>query len=132
MIGIQVVTHGKMAEGLLDSVDMVLGDTENVVFNELKRNQDVEQFKEEVLETTKKIKMEEGVLIFVDIFGASPYNTSLMNSRDIDTNNYKVVTGVNLPLLIEAISSRGMMNLDELYNHVLNIKEESILGWEKE
>lgn len=132
MIGIQVITHGKMAEGMIDSVDMVLGDTENVVFNELKRGEDIEKFGGRVMETTKEVKSEDGVLIFVDMFGASPYNVSFMNSREMEADKYKVIAGVNLPLLIEAISSRGMMTLDELYNHVLSMKSDSIIGWEKE
>lgn len=132
MIGIQVITHGKMAEGMIDSVDMVVGDTENVVFNELKRGEDIEAFGQRVLETTKEVKSEDGVLIFVDMFGASPYNVSFMNSRDMEADKYKLIAGVNLPLLIEAISSRGMMTLDELYNHLLDMKSDSIIGWEKE
>ncbi len=131
MIGIQVITHGKMAAGILDSVDMILGDTENVVFNELKRGQDIDEFQKEVLNTTNKVKSENGVLILVDMFGATPYNTSMLNSRDIDTNDYKVIAGVNLPLLMEAISSRYQMSLDELYQHILNMKNDSIQGWEK-
>ena len=132
MIGIQIITHGKMAEGIFDSVDMVLGDTENVKTNELKRGQDIDQFKEEVLKTSNELATDEGVLIFVDMFGASPYNTSLMNSRDIETTDYKVITGVNLPLVIEAISSRNSMSLDELYKHILDLGSSSIMGWEKE
>lgn len=132
MIGIQIISHGKMAEGIFDSVDMVLGDTENVKTNELKRGQDIDQFKEEVLKTSNELATDEGVLIFVDMFGASPYNTSLMNSRDIETTDYKVITGVNLPLVIEAISSRNSMSLDELYKHILDLSSSSIMGWEKE
>lgn len=132
MIGIQIITHGKMAEGIFDSVDMVLGDTENVKTNELKRGQDIDQFKEEVLKTSNELATDEGVLIFVDMFGASPYNNSLMNSRDIETTDYKVITGVNLPLVIEAISSRNSMSLDELYKHILDLSSSSIMGWEKE
>lgn len=132
MIGIQIISHGKMAEGIFDSVDMVLGDTENVKTNELKRGQDIDQFKEEVLKTSNELATDEGVLIFVDMFGASPYNTSLMNSRDIETTDYKVITGVNLPLVIEAISSRNSMSLDELYKHTLDLSSSSIMGWEKE
>lgn len=132
MIGIQIITHGKMAEGIFDSVDMVLGDTENVKTNELKRGQDIDQFKEEVLKTSNELATDEGVLIFVDMFGASPYNTSLMNSRDIETTDYKVITGVNLPLVIEAISSRNSMSLDELHKHILDLSSSSIMGWEKE
>jgi len=132
MIGIQIVTHGKMGEGMIDSVDMVLGNTENVVSNELKRGQDIEEFREEVLKTTNEIKSDSGILIFVDMFGASPYNTSLINSKDMEPGKYKVISGINLPLLIEAISSRNIMDLEELYDHILNMSEESILGWENE
>lgn len=58
MIGIQVITHGKMGAGMIDSVDMIIGDTENVVSNELKRGQGIEEFREEVKATTESITSE--------------------------------------------------------------------------
>lgn len=131
MIGIQVISHGKLSAGLLDSVDMIIGDTENVVFNELKRGQGIEDFQEEVKMTTKQVLGKDGVLIFVDMFGASPYNTSLINSRDIDTSKYKVIAGVSLPLLLEAVTNRHSMELDELYKHIILSSEQTVLGWEK-
>ena len=131
MIGIQVITHGKMAEGLIDSVDMIIGQTESLVSNELKRGQAIEEFRGEVLESTNEVMSDEGVLIFVDMFGASPYNTSLINSRDVVSTNYKVIAGVNLPLLIEAISNRSSMDLEQLYKHIIESAQHSISGWEK-
>lgn len=131
MIGIQVITHGKMGAGMIDSVDMIIGDTENVVSNELKRGQGIEEFRDEVKATTESITSEQGVLIFVDMFGASPYNTSLINSRDIEIDKYKVIAGVNLPLLIEAIANRGSMDLESLYQHILDSAQQSVSGWEK-
>lgn len=132
MIGIQVITHGKMGQGIIDSIEMIIGDTEKVVWNELKRGQDIEKFRDEVSETTNEVLSPDGVLVFVDMFGASPYNTSLLNSKNIDASKYKVITGVNLPLLIEAISGRSSMNLMQLYEHILDSSKDSIMGWEKE
>ena len=131
MIGIQVITHGKMASGILDTVDMVLGNLENIAVNELKREQDIETFRREVLETTNQLTSSDGVLIFVDMFGASPYNTSFINSREVNTDNYKIIAGVNLPLLMEAISNRSSMDINQLYTHLLGMREQSIIGWEK-
>lgn len=131
MISIQVITHGKMAEGMIDSVDMILGDTENVVTNTLSRGQDIEEFQKIVLDTTNELLTDDGVLIFVDMFGATPFNTSMINSRDVESDAYKVIAGVNLPLLMEAISSRYQMNIDELYEHILQMKADSVQGWEK-
>lgn len=65
------------------------------------------------------------------MFGASPYNTSLINSRDIEIDKYKVIAGVNLPLLIEAIANRGSMDLESLYQHILDSAQQSVSGWEK-
>lgn len=131
MIGIQVVSHGEMAEGMIDSLSMIFGDTENVIFNELERGADVDQFRAEVLKSTESIMSEDGVLILTDIFGASPYNSAMINSRDVDSDKYKVICGVNLPLLIEAVSNRSFMNIDELYKHLLDSAPSYISGWEK-
>lgn len=131
MIGIQVITHGQMAEGMIDSADMIIGDTEKVAFNSLKRAQDIEEFREEVKQTTNELMSEDGVLILVDMFGASPYNTALLNSRDIE-GPYKVVTGVNLPMLIEATMYRATMDIDELYEKLLESSKEAVMGWGKE
>ena len=72
MIGIQIITHGKMAEGIFDSVDMVLGDTENVKTNELKRGQDIDQFKERLYRLNAELIKNQSIhyhLFFGDFFG---------------------------------------------------------------
>lgn len=130
MIGIQVLSHGKMSEGMIDSARMIVGEINNVLWRSLQTDTAIETFEKDVFEDTRELDDGDGILIFVDIFAASPYRTAIVNSRKMSHTKYKVISGVNLPLLIEAITSRETMDLEELYQHLLDMREFSIVGWE--
>lgn len=132
MIGIQIVTHGNLASGYLHAMDMIIGEISAVEINQLSPDQAIDAFQSQVLETSKKLLNNyDGVLVFVDMFGASPFNVAVKNSQYFDSDKYKVITGVSLPLLIEAYFSKEAMSLSDLYQNILLIAKESVVGWEK-
>ncbi|MDT2612882.1 PTS sugar transporter subunit IIA [Enterococcus dongliensis] len=130
MVNLSVVTHGKFCEGLLDSVEMIMGDKNDITPISLTPECGLEELKGIIHSQLEACKAEE-CLIFVDLFGATPFNASVMNSRDFSTMNKKIhiISGINLPILIEAKSLRETMDLDTLYEHLLNIGKESIVGY---
>ena len=70
-----------------------------------------------------------GVLILVDLYGASPYNASAYNMSFFQENNIPVrlVTGVNLPMVITAASMRdSFSSVDELYESVMEEAKDGI------
>lgn len=129
MVGIQIVSHGLFSKGIVDSLEMILGSTDGVMYDTLNREADLETFRSEILETTKKLEetSEKGVIVFVDMFGATPYNAALYNSQFYNEDNYAVVAGFNLPILIETIVNRETMDVKELVTHIENISNETVV-----
>ena len=106
MIGLLVVSHGRMAAGLLDGMRLIVGEQENTASVGLFEGDAIESLREKVLEKINGLRSEEGVIIFVDLFGASPYITCARIAHDYPEKQLVVITGVNLPLLIEAALGR--------------------------
>jgi len=93
MVGMLIVTHGRLGEGLLDAMQMIAGPQEKVDFVSLKEGDSIDELKERILSAVKMLDDGSGVLVFVDMFGASPSNAAayLLNE------NVEVITGVNCP-----------------------------------
>lgn len=113
MIGLVVVSHGGMAEGMLDAMRMITGEQEKVEAVALRETDDVEGLMERIQTAAASVDDGEGVLVLVDLFGASPFNASarlaLMKERVLE-----VVTGMSLPMLVEIVVQREGMSLKEL------------------
>lgn len=127
MVGIQIVSHGLFSKGLVDSLDMILGDTTGITYNTLGRESDLESFRGVVLESTQQLMNENGVIVFVDMFGATPYNAALYNSQYFTADEYAVIAGFNLPLLIEAVMNREHLSVTELVAHIKSIASDTII-----
>ncbi len=67
MIGVLVATHGEMAKGLFDAIDMICGTQEKFSIVSLKRGQDAESFGEELGEKINELNSGEGVVVLVDL-----------------------------------------------------------------
>ena len=128
MIGIAVITHGKFAEGIKDSLRMIVGQQENLESVGLREDQGLEEFKKDVKEVIVEVNDGSGVLVFVDMFGATPFNSVSMIRNELVAEGIKVmmVTGVNLPMLLEASTLRENTELEQLAQSVANSSHETI------
>lgn len=127
MIGILIATHGEMAKGIYDAVDMICGKQENFDYVSLNRGQDAEKFGLEVADKVKKLDNGDGVIIMVDLLGATPMNQSAMLLYN--NENIQVVTGVSLPMVAVATMERdSIINIDELVEKVILDGKESVLN----
>lgn len=129
MVGIVVVTHGKFAEGILDSLNLIMGPQDNVAGVGLFEGDDVDIFKERIYDAVVSVNTGSGVLVYVDMYGASPFSStgsqvSRLLSEGIDI---RVITGCNLPMLLESCALREASTLDSLYSDMLNTGKESIV-----
>lgn len=128
MIGILLVSHGKMAEGIKDSVKMIVGDVEQFETLELIPGQDTEELKANILKKSKLLNSGKGVIILVDLYGASPYNASMAcipewEKEGIDT---RVISGMNLPMTITAICNRDFSTVTDLTLEVIEAGKQDI------
>jgi PTS system mannose-specific IIA component len=112
LVGIVIVTHGAMSDGMLDAARMIVGEQQGIAGVALKESDDVESLMERVAAAVEEVDAGDGVLVLVDVFGASPFNASarLAMTRD----GMEVLTGVSLPMLLELMVQREDQSLQEL------------------
>ena len=125
MIGVLVATHGEMAKGLFDAIDMICGAQENFSIVSLERGQDAESFGEELGEKINELNSGEGVVVLVDLLGATPMNQSALNLYKSD--KVEVITGVNLPMVVTATMERDYFSdIKELVEKIKNDGKDSV------
>ncbi|ACD22400.1 MULTISPECIES: PTS sugar transporter subunit IIA [Clostridium] len=121
MIGILLVTHGKFSEEIVKSAELIVGKQEKILTLGLQHGDSVEMLGDKVKESVKSLEDGDGVLVLVDLMGGSPYNVVALNSSKLLDINFRCITGVNLPMLLEAITMREIYNLDDLTDHCIEI-----------
>lgn len=105
--GIILLSHGPLALGLLKSGQLIFGEhIENLAALTLEEGDDVNIFRKRAFEIYDLFP--EGTIFMVDIFGGSPCNQILLEIQETK-KNIPIITGMNLPMLIQAVMGR-MMN----------------------
>ena len=112
MVEVIIISHGQLAKGILDASSMIIGEQEKVSTLCLTPDQSVDAFKEKLSNLLNQSNSKEGVLILADLFGGTPANTAAAIADDKE--KVEIITGINLPLLIELLSSRKNSSLEEL------------------
>ena len=102
MIGMVIVTHGNFSEALLKTAEMIIGPQEKVAAVALNASEGLEDLKAKIQVAVEKVMCDKGVIIFTDMFGGSPSNVSVGFLSD----KVEVITGVNLPVLLESAMLR--------------------------
>ncbi|MGB3862059.1 MAG: PTS sugar transporter subunit IIA [Candidatus Aminicenantaceae bacterium] len=123
MIGGIIVSHGKLAEEILNTLTIILGETVNIEAISIGWYDDVEASKKKINESLKKVDQKNGVLIFTDMFGGTPSNLSFSFLKD---NQVEIITGVNLPMLIKFASLQRSNSLQEVAKKVVEQGKKNI------
>ncbi len=110
MIGMVLVTHGRLAEELIAALEHVVGPQPNVTAVCIGPDDDMEQRRKEILERTAKADEGDGVVLLTDMFGGTPSNLAI---SVMDKANVEVIAGVNLPMLIKLASVRKSEKLSD-------------------
>lgn len=108
MIGLILVTHGKLAEEFVHAMEHVVGRQEAVATVCIGPNDDMEARRNEIADAVSRVDDGSGVIILTDLFGGTPSNLaiSLMKAGKVE-----VIAGINLPMLIRLAKARGCMDL---------------------
>lgn len=130
MIALIIGTHGRFSTELLKSSEMIFGDQLNVDTITFLPGEGTEDLVEKYNNSLKKLDVKDGVLFLVDLFGGSPFNAASMIA--MEKENMEVVTGVNLPMLLEVFASRESVKLSELAGVALNSGKEAVRKLVKE
>ncbi|MDR0252741.1 MAG: PTS sugar transporter subunit IIA [Brucellaceae bacterium] len=103
MIGLVLVTHGRLAEEFHHAVEHVVGPQENFETVCIGADDDMEKRREDIVAAVNKADLGQGVIILTDMFGGTPSNLAI---SVLDAGRVEVIAGVNLPMLIKLTSVR--------------------------
>ena len=98
MIGMVLVTHGRLAQEFLDALEHVVGPQKNAVAICIGADDDMEQRRREIIDGVAKTDKGKGVVLLTDMFGGTPSNLAI---SIMDRGKIEVIAGVNLPMLIK-------------------------------
>ena len=123
MIGIILVTHGEFGTGLLQAAQTMVGDGDNYCSIGVDVSKPMQDIIDQLKQKVKEMDTGRGVLILTDMFGGTPTNISLSLLNHGQT---EVITGVNLPMLLKALSSRDQ-ELGDLAQEIKAAGKQGIL-----
>jgi len=103
-IAIVIGTHGWAAEQLLKTAEMLLGEQENVGWIDFVPGENAETLIDKYTAQLSRLDTSSGVLFLVDTWGGSPFNAA--SRIVVDKDQYEVVAGVNIPMLVETLMAR--------------------------
>jgi PTS system mannose-specific IIA component len=121
MIGVVIATHGKLAEELIRTAEAVVGEIEQIVPVSIVAT--APDVRGDLKAAIQKVDQGQGVLLLTDIFGGSPTNLclSFLTERQVE-----VVTGVNLPMLLQLPSARLKGNIVEVAQKLVEAGQKSV------
>lgn len=126
MVGIILASHGDFAKGILQSGEMIFGTQPDVKAVTLQPSEGPDDIRAKMEEAITTFENHEQVLFMVDLWGGTPFNqtSGLINGHE---DTWAVVTGLNLPMLIEAFASRmSMESAQEIAAHVYGVAKEGV------
>ena len=110
MIGLVLVTHGRLAEELRSAMEHVVGEQRNVATLCIGADDDIERCRTEMQGCIERVDQGDGVVLLTDMFGGTPSNLAIsMMSRP----GVEVIAGVNLPMLVKLAKVRSRQTLGE-------------------
>ncbi len=104
MIGMVLVTHGRLAEEFVSATEHVVGPQEKVRAISIGPDDDMEQRRQDILNAVAEVESGHGVILLTDMFGGTPSNLAI---SIMEKANVEVIAGINLPMLIKLASLRG-------------------------
>ncbi|MBI2399765.1 MAG: PTS sugar transporter [Deltaproteobacteria bacterium] len=124
MVGAVVITHGRLAEALVEAAEAITGKMEKVKAVSVVSTDSTDGIRGVVSAAIKEVDSGNGAVVFTDMFGGTPTNIalSLMNSGKVE-----VITGVNLPMLIKFVGHRSDKPIHELAALLKDYGQKSIV-----
>lgn len=105
MLGVVIVAHGHLAQELKRATEHVVGPQTAFLAIAVAAEDDRARRQSEICDAADAVDLGQGVVVVTDMYGGSPSNLSLRACRP---SNRKILTGVNLPMLIKLMKSRHL------------------------
>jgi PTS system mannose-specific IIA component len=110
MIGLVLVTHGRLAVEFRSALEHVVGPQTQIEAVTIGPDDDVEQCRKDIIEAVKRVDTGEGVAILTDMFGGTPSNLAI---SCMGRPNVEVLAGINMPMLVKLAKIRDEAPLEE-------------------
>ncbi len=124
MLGLLIVTHGRLGEELRRAAETIVGPQPAMEAVAMGGEEELEAVRERLHRAVEKLlRMSDGVLVLTDMFGGTPSNLALSL---LDPQRLEVVTGVNLPMLIKFCNVRDRFPLEHVAREVAEKGREAI------
>ena len=109
MIGLVLVTHGRLAAEFVTAMEHVVGPQDAIEAICIGPDDDMEQRRQDILRSIGEVDSGEGAVLLTDMFGGTPSNLAI---SVMDRGKVEVIAGVNLPMLIKLASLRQSESLE--------------------
>lgn len=129
MVGFVLVSHGGMAKGMLEALEMITGVTDRIAAFGLYEGESPDSLLDTIKEQLPALDDGSGVLFFVDMFGASPFNTCARIFLE-NQEKYALICGMNLPMLLELALQREGQSVDDLAQMAVTNGKDSVTRFE--
>jgi PTS system mannose-specific IIA component len=110
MIGLVIVTHGRLAEEFVFAMEHVVGPQTAVEAICIGPEDDMERRRQDILAACGRVETGQGVILLTDMFGGTPSNLAI---SVMEQTRAEVIAGLNLPMLIKLASVRTRQTLEE-------------------
>ena len=104
MIGLVLVTHGRLAREFIEAMEHVVGPQRNVADVCIGPEDDMELRRQQIIDSVARVDEGDGVVLLTDMFGGTPSNLAI---SVLDQGKVEVIAGINLPMLIKLASVRA-------------------------
>ena len=112
MVGLVVMTHGNFGAELLKTAEMILGPQQAAVAVPLYADSSPEQYEQDVKQAISSLSACKSIIVITDLVGGTPMNVAVALSRA--ENIAAVLTGANLPMMLEICSCRSQTNIEQI------------------
>ena len=119
MIGVVIVTHGRLAHEFRAALEHVVGPQEQLETISIGPDDDLDERRADMLAALARVDTGDGVVVLTDMFGGTPSNLAI---SAMERANVEVIAGVNLPMLVKLASVRGECALEEAVNQAAEIR----------
>lgn len=109
MVEVLITSHGTMAEGMAQSVRMLMGEQDHLYIVTFEEEMGIEELEEDFRSVLVDVSGEHQYLVFCDILGGTPFN--VVSRLSYKNENISVIYGMNLPLVVEALMASADDNV---------------------
>lgn len=112
MYAILILSHGELANAFLNTSKLIMGEQVNIIALGLEASESREDYQVRLVEACESLDHQDGILVLTDLYGGTPSNAAILSLFGVYPN-LQMVTGINLAMVIEALTLRTSKSLNE-------------------